>query len=77
MTENFYASIGARIKELREKANMSQGQVAERAGVHQTELSAFETRGAKIRGAGKINKILDAIGYQVEVTQKKTTSICV
>lgn len=77
MTDNFYASLGARIKELREQANMSQGQVAERAGVYQTELSAFETRGAKIRGADKINKILDVIGYQLEVTQKKTTSICV
>ena len=76
MTDNFYASLGARVKELRERANMSQGQVAEKAGIYQTELSAFETRGGKIRGADKINKILDAIGYQLEIAEKKTSLSC-
>ena len=71
MTEKFYERLGAQIKELRERANLSQGQVAEMAGIYQTELSVFETRGAKIRGAGKINKILDVIGYQLGVVEKK------
>lgn len=71
MTDNFYQSLGAKIKELREQANMAQGEVAERAGIYQTELSAFEKRGAKIRGADKINKILDVIGYQFDVVEKK------
>ena len=65
--------IGEKIRELREQANLSKGVVAEKAGIYQTELSALERNGAKIRGADKINKILEVLGYELGIQEKKTT----
>ena len=76
MTEQFYKEIGEKIRELREKADLSQGVVAERAGIYQAELSALEKYGTKIKGADKINKILSVLGYELGIQEKKTSLNC-
>lgn len=76
MDENdFYKELGEKVKTLRKKAKMTQNEVAQKTGVYQTELSAFENRGEQIRSAEKINKILSCLGYGLEITEKKTMSI--
>lgn len=76
MTEDFYKEIGEKIRELREKSNLTQGFVSEKAGIYQTELSALEKYGTKIKGADKINKILDVLGYELGIQEKKTSLNC-
>lgn len=71
MTDDIYKVFGEKVRELRETAGLSQGELADMAGIYQTELSAFEKQGAKIRGADKINKILSALGYELQPVKKK------
>ncbi len=50
-----------RIKELRKEKRLKQSALANRVGVHQSEISVIETgeRMPSIRLAGKIAKVLD------------------
>ena len=77
MTENeFYRKIGELIRQLRKTAKMTQEQVAKKAGVYRTDLSAFESKGERIRSAEKINEILNLFGYELVPSEKKTLSTC-
>lgn len=76
MTENeYYKQLGDKIRSLRKKVKMTQDEVAQKSGVYRTDLSAFESRGERIRSAEKINKILSCLGYEIEFSEKKTSSI--
>jgi transcriptional regulator with XRE-family HTH domain len=73
MTEqNIYKSLGEKMRELRKKAKMTQDEVAQKAGIHRTEISAFESRGEQIRSFEKIQTILNCLGYDFDITEKKT-----
>lgn len=71
MTENmteqeFYCWLGAQVRELRKKAKMTQAQVAEKAGMYATDLSAFEKRGDKVKSANQLRLIVKATGHTME-----------
>ena len=77
MTENeYYKQLGKKIRNLRKKVKMTQDKVAQKSGVYRTDLSAFESRGERIRSAEKINKILSCLGHKLDVAEEKTLSIC-
>ena len=78
MNENELRKIlGRKVREIRKKTKLTQQQLAEKIGVYQTDLSAFESRGEKI-GMEKISAIFEClgfevkIGYDVQVSEKKT-----
>lgn len=52
--------IGARIKDRREQAGLTQAQLAEKSGVTQGHLSQIET-GAKVPSLGTLRKLRDAL----------------
>lgn len=58
-------SVGSRIKVLREERNMTQGDLAELVGVHQSKISHCETgaRGISLEFA---SKIASALGVKVD-----------
>ena len=63
MTEQeFYQFLGEKVREFRKAAKMTQDDVCSKAGIYQQDLSAFENRGDKIRGAFTINEIILATG---------------
>ena len=73
MTENeLRKTLGQKAKELRKAAKLTQQQVAEKIGVYREDLSAFESRGEKIGSLEKINSIFDCLGYQLDISEKKT-----
>lgn len=75
MTENELRKVlGQKAKDLRKKAKLTQKQVAEKIGIYQNDLSAFESRGEKIGSLEKINAIFDCLGYQLDISEKKTLS---
>ena len=71
MHEDIYKMFGEKIRELREQAGMTQGELAAKCGIYQTELSAFEKNGGRIRGADRINQILSALGCELQIGKKK------
>ena len=64
--------LGYKAKELRKKTNLTQKELAAQLGVHQGDLSAFESRGEKIGSVEKINELFNCLGYEINVTEKKT-----
>ena len=67
MTEQeFYQMLGEAVRELRKKAKMNQKDVAKKAGIHQGDLSAFESRGDKIKSANHIRMIVEATGHSMK-----------
>lgn len=82
MTENELRKLlGQKVREVRKKAKLTQQQLAEKIGIYQNDLSAFESRGEKI-GMEKITAIFEClgfelkIGYDVQVAEKKTMLTC-
>lgn len=67
MTDDLYKNLGGKIRELREQAGLTQGELAAKAGMYQTELSAFEKNGGRIRGADRINQILSVLGFELQI----------
>lgn len=63
--------LGQKIRDLRKKAKISQAELAELTGFTQSEISLFENRGEKITSVERIDRLLNALGYQIELTQKK------
>jgi transcriptional regulator with XRE-family HTH domain len=59
------AALAVRVRELREKAGLSQGQLAERAGMHQPGIARMENA----RGASSttLEKIAAALGCSLSV----------
>lgn len=75
MKESYYKLLGEKIRDLRKRAGLTQVELCQQSGVSQGELSSFESRGDRIRSADRINAILDALGYELSVSEKKTTPI--
>lgn len=78
MTEDIYTVIGKRIREERQKANLTQEELGEKADIHYSFLGYIE-RGAKKASIRTINKISVALGVPVskifesiELKPKKT-----
>lgn len=77
MTEiEFYQKIGQKIKEFRKAAKLTQDDVAVKAEIYRTDLSAFESRGERIKSADIIRRIVEATGHTMadvfaEPAQKK------
>lgn len=66
MTEQeFFRDIGAKIKTLRKKANMTQKEVAEKAEVYQTDLSSLENGVDKIKSIDRLRRIVEATGHNM------------
>ena len=74
MNENdFYKMMGEKLRDLRKSAKMTQGDLALKVGLHQGDLSAFESRGDKIRSADKINALFSVFGFELLPIEKDTS----
>lgn len=66
MTEQeFFQNIGKKLKELRKKKNLTQQEVAEKAGIYRGDLATFETKGERIKSADIIRRITEATGHSM------------
>lgn len=65
MSDDLEKRIGASIATAREKANLSQAELAERVSLHETSLSNIE-RGAKLPTIRTLMLLADALGRQVQ-----------
>ena len=61
--EEFYKFIGEKVRKFRKDAGMTLEDVCKVVGLYETDLSKFEKRGEKIRGAYTINEIIRATGH--------------
>jgi len=66
-----YKLLGAKIRELRDKAGLTQTQLAENIGVKQGFIGLVE-RGEKV-SLHRLYQILDALGYDLAFEEKKTS----
>ena len=71
MTEDIYKTLGKKVRELRKKAKLTQQQLGQKAGVTQAELSKFENHGEEIRSVERINSLLNCLGFQLDLSEKK------
>ena len=69
---DFYKMMGEKLRDLRKSAKMTQGDLALKVGLHQGDLSAFESRGEKIRSADKINALFSIFGFELLPIEKDT-----
>lgn len=60
----FRQEVGKRIKRIREKANMTQAEVAKKAGININYFAVIE-RGEVTTSSEKLKKISDALGVDV------------
>lgn len=75
MTEkDIRKKLGEKARKLRRAAKKTQKEIAEEIGIYQNDLSAFENHGNKL-GLDKINELFDYFGYEINVSEKKTTLI--
>ena len=68
--EEYFEQLRERVSVLIEKSGMTQAQIAEKSGVKQSEISAFKNKGEGITSIYKINSILEALGYEVNISEK-------
>jgi len=61
--QEFYKFLGEKIREFRKAAKMTLENVSAATGIYEQDLSKFEKRGEKIRGAYIINEIILATGH--------------
>lgn len=73
--EQYFEKLREKVAELIEKSGLTQAQIEEKSGVKQSEISAFKNKGAGITSIYKINSILSALGYEIDITEKKTPLI--
>lgn len=71
--EEYFEHLRKHVSELIEKSGLTQSQIAEKSGVKQSEISAFKNKGEGITSIYKINSILNALGYEVDISEKKTS----
>ena len=69
--EEYFEHLRKHVSELIEKSGLTQSQIAEKSGVKQPEISAFKNKGEGITSIYKINSILNALGYEVDISEKK------
>ena len=75
--QEFYVTIGRRLRDLRKIAGLTQQEVAEKAGIKQPALATFEKNGKRITSAHIIERIVKATGHTMgdlfSPAEKKTT----
>lgn len=64
--ETFYQMIGKRLKNLRKKANLTQEELSGKSGIYRTDISAFESRGERIRSANHIRLLVESTGHTMK-----------
>lgn len=62
--------IGSRIREIRERKGLTQGQLAQRCGIIQTTVSKIE-QGRFSVSIDLLGRILDAMDAELEVSERK------
>jgi transcriptional regulator with XRE-family HTH domain len=60
------------LREARERAGLTQKELAERSGVAQSTISAYES-GKREPGVDALSKLLDAAGYELTVRRRLPT----
>ena len=72
--KEFYRIAGKRVKELRERQNITQEELSAKTGIDQSIISKFENTGKKI-SAFRLKQILEAMGCTLGdlATKKKKT----
>lgn len=74
MTKDEYLKkIGSEIGKLINTSGMSQTEIAELSGVDRSEISAFISKGKRITSIYKINAILKALGFKLDITKENPT----
>ncbi len=73
-TNEFFKNIGQQVQALREKAGLSQTDLAKILDIDPSVLSKFEKKGQKLP-ADRINQIVNVLGYELIVSEKKTALI--
>ena len=73
MTENVRKQLGEKARDLRKTLKMTQKDVAEKLGVRQADISAFESKGDVIGSIERINALFNLFGYEIDITEKKTS----
>lgn len=68
--DEYFEQLREQVSNLIEKSGLTQAQIAEKSGVKQSEISAFKNKGEGITSIYKINSILEALGYEVNITEK-------
>ena len=71
MTENIRKLLGEKSRELRKQSKLTQQDVAEKLGVRQADISAFESKGEVIGSVERINGLFNLYGYELAITEKK------
>jgi len=72
--ENIYKGLAHKIKDLREKKGLKGKDIAEAVNIHPTVYSKFEKHGQKLP-LERIEQILNVLGYEFDITEKKTLLI--
>ena len=72
-TTEYHKQLGEKITKIREELGLSQKKVAQTIDIPQSMLSKFETQGEKLP-ADKINEMLDLMGYELDVVEKKKSA---
>lgn len=72
-TTEYHKQLGEKISKIREELGLSQKKVAQTIDIPQSMLSKFETQGEKLP-ADKINEMLDLMGYELDVVEKKKSA---
>lgn len=75
MAQEFRQKLGRKAQEIREKSGKTQKDIAGAIGIYQNDLSVFETKGEKL-GIAKIVALFDFLGYDIDVSEKKTSLNC-
>lgn len=70
-TNDFFKQVGQQIQQLREKAGLSQTELARIIDIDPSVLSKFEKKGQKLP-ADRINQIANVLGYELAFQEKKT-----
>ena len=71
MSKDIYMELGEAFKQLRKNAKLSQKAIAEQTGISQTEISKFESKGEEIRSVARVNTLLNALGFELSISEKK------
>jgi transcriptional regulator with XRE-family HTH domain len=74
--ERFNASVGAAICAARIEADLTQKQLAERVGTHQSVIARLEDADYDSHSLKILRKIAEALGKRVEVTFVNQSSAC-
>ena len=71
MDENIRKQLGEKARELRKKSKLTQSDVAEKLGIRQADISAFESKGDVIGSIERISALFDLYGYELAPVEKK------